>query len=126
MQYIWFLAILFATHYLADFFIQVYTWKSNTQWMRTLITHTLTYIFVMIFGVIVLESVFPSLTIHYHDLLGFIATNAVLHFITDFWTKKLSQILRNNNEITAYLNVVALDQCIHYITILITFGYFFM
>lgn len=126
MQYIWFLAILFAIHYLADFFIQVYTWKSNTKWLRNLITHTLTYIFVMIFGVIVLESVFPKLAIPYHAFLGFIAINAVMHFVTDLWTKKLSQILRNHNEVTAFVNVIALDQCIHYITLLITFGFFFV
>lgn len=126
MQYIWFLAILFAIHYLADFFIQVYTWKNHTQWLRTLITHTLTYIFVIIFGVIVLESVFPSLTIHYHDFLGFIGVNAVLHFLTDLGTKTLVKTLRNHSELTAYLNVIALDQCVHYITLLITFGIFFL
>lgn len=126
MQYIWFLSLLFVIHYLADFFIQVYTWKSNSQWLRTIITHTLTYIFVLIFGIVVLESIFPAFVIHYHDFLGFIGVNAVLHFITDMGTKKLSRTLRDHNEITAFVNVVALDQCIHYITLLITFGLFFM
>lgn len=126
MQYIWFLSILFAIHYLADFFVQVYTWKSNTQWVRNLITHTITYIFVLIFGVIVLEALFPALTIPYHALLGFIAINSSLHFLTDMCTKLLTRTLRKHNEITAYVNVIALDQCIHYITLLITFGYFFV
>jgi hypothetical protein len=126
MQYIWFLSILFAIHYLADFFVQVYTWKSNNQWVRNLITHTITYIFVMIFGVIVLEALFPALAIPYHALLGFIAVNSGLHFLTDLCTKLLTRTLRKHNELTAYVNVIALDQCIHYITLLITFGYFFV
>jgi hypothetical protein len=41
-------------------------------------------------------------------------------------TKKLTRILKNHNELTAYVNVVALDQMIHYITLLITFELFFM
>jgi hypothetical protein len=126
MQYIWFLSILFAIHYLADFFVQVYTWKSNNQWVRNLITHTITYIFVLIFGVIVLEALFPALTIPYHALLGFIAINSVTHFLTDLCTKLLTRTLRKHNELTAYVNVIALDQCIHYITLLITFGLFFV
>jgi hypothetical protein len=126
MQYIWFLSILFAIHYLADFFVQVYTWKSNNQWVRNLITHTITYIFVLIFGVIVLEAVFPALTIPSHALLGFIAINSVMHFIVDLCTKLLTRTLRKHNELTAYVNVIALDQCIHYITLLITFGFFFI
>lgn len=126
MQYIWFLSILFAIHYLADFFVQVYTWKSNNQWVRNLITHTITYIFVLIFGVIVLEAVFPALTIPSHALLGFIAINSVMHFIVDLCTKLLTRTLRKHNELTAYVNVIALDQCIHYITLLITFGLFFI
>ena len=126
MQYIWFLAILFAIHYMADFFIQLFTWKNTTNWLRTLITHTLTYIFVIIFGVIVLQSIFPDLTIHYHDFLGFIGVNTILHFLTDLGAKKVSQVLRKHNELTAYVNVIALDQCIHYITLVITFGLFFV
>jgi len=126
MQYIWFLSILFAIHYLADFFVQVYTWKSNNQWVRNLITHTITYIFVLVFGVIVLEALFPALTIPYHALLGFISINGVMHFLTDLCTKLLTRTLRKHNELTAYVNVIALDQCIHYITLLITFGLFFV
>jgi len=126
MQYIWFLSLLFVIHYLADFFVQVYTWKSNTQWFRDLITHTITYIFVMIFGVIVLEAIFPALAIPYHAFLGFITVNSVIHFITDLLVKKMTRVLRRNNELTAYINIIALDQCIHYITLLITFGLFFV
>ncbi|MFA5418390.1 MAG: DUF3307 domain-containing protein [Bacteroidales bacterium] len=126
MQYIWFLVILFIVHYLGDFFIQVYAWKNTTKWLKNLLIHTITYIFVLIFGIIVLESVFPNLTVHYHDLLGFILVNFVLHFFTDMTTKKLTRILKNHNELTAYVNVVALDQMIHYITLLITFELFFM
>ena len=126
MQYIWFLAILFVIHYLADFFIQVYTWKSTTRWLRTMITHVVTYIFVMMFGLIILESIFPSVSIHYHSLLAFIGINAAVHFIVDVGAKKLAQIMHKHNEITGFVNVVALDQCLHYITLLITFGIFFV
>lgn len=126
MQYIWFLSILFAVHYLADFFLQVYTWKSSTKWIRNIVVHTITYIFVMVFGIIVLQSIFPTLTIHYHDLLWFSIINGTLHFITDLGVKTFGRILTQHNEFTAYVNVIALDQMIHYITIMITFGLFFL
>lgn len=126
MQYIWFLTLLFVIHYLADFFVQVYTWKSNTQWLKNLITHTVTYIFVLIFGIIVLEAAFPLLAIPYHAFLGFIAINTAAHFLLDLATKKLTRTLRKHNELTAYVNIIALGQCLHYITLLLTFGYFFV
>jgi hypothetical protein len=126
MQYIWFLVILFIVHYFGDFFVQVYAWKSTTRQIRNLIIHTVTYIFVIIFGVIVLQAIFPGITIKYHSFLLFILINAVLHFLTDATTKKLTKILKNHNEMTAYVNIVALDQMIHYITLLITFGLFFI
>jgi hypothetical protein len=125
MPYIWFLSILFAIHYMADFFIQVYTWKKSTQWLRNLLVHTVTYIFVVAFGIIVLGAFFPELNVQSGDMLGFILVNGVAHFFTDIMTKKIGRILREHNEITGFVNVVALDQCIHYITLLITFGLFF-
>jgi hypothetical protein len=126
MHYVWFLILMFIIHYVADFFIQVYAWKSTVKWIRNLIIHTVSYIFVLIFGIIVLQSVFPDLNIHYHDFLAFILLNGVLHFITDVGTKKLTRVLKKHNELTAYVNVVALDQMIHYITLLLTFGLFFL
>lgn len=126
MQYIWFLIILFVVHYLADFFIQIYAWKSTSKWLRNILVHTITYVFVMVFGIIILQSVFPTLSIHYHDLLYFSLLNFTLHFITDVFTKKLGRVLKRHNEFNAYVNVIALDQMIHYITLLLTFGLFFI
>lgn len=126
MDYIWFIVLLFFLHYLADFSIQPYTWKKPENCWRTLVTHTITYMFVLIFGLVVLEAIFPALAISHSALLGFIGVNSVAHFLTDLITRKLTGILRVHNELTAYINVVALDQCLHYITLLISFGFYFV
>ncbi|MFA5300660.1 MAG: DUF3307 domain-containing protein [Lutibacter sp.] len=125
-EIIWAFAILCALHYIADFFIQVYAWKKSAKWIRNLIVHTIAYIFVIILGIVVIGAAFPALNIEYGNIIAFISINAVLHFITDFFTKKLGKILHHYNEMTAFINVVALDQCIHYITLIITFGLFFL
>ena len=126
LEIIWFLSILFAIHYVADFFIQVYTWKKSSQLVRNLIIHTIAYLFVITFGLIVLGAVFPNQHITHVNMLGFLGVNAVAHFITDFIVKKVSKVLHHYNEITAFVNIVALDQCIHYITLMLTFGWFFL
>jgi hypothetical protein len=126
LPYIWFLSVLFVIHYMADFFVQVYTWKKSAQWIRNLIVHTVTYVFVVTFGIIILGTIFPELNLQNGDILGFVMVNGAAHFITDLGTKKLSKTLRDHNEITGFVNVVALDQCVHYITLLITFGLFFL
>ena len=126
MVYIWFLSIIFIVHYLSDFFVQVYTTKNHQNWFRTLVTHTVAYIFVMIFGITVLQAAFPTVHIAPSSFIFFIAINTVAHFLMDLLTLRLTEKLKHYHELNSYVNVIAFDQCIHYITLLLTFGYFFM
>lgn len=126
IQHIWFLTLLFIVHYIGDFFLQVYTWKKTTNLLQNLITHTITYIFVLVFGIIVLQAIFPSITASHSNILGFVLINTILHFITDFFTKKITRFMREHDELNAYVNVIALDQLIHYVTLIVTYGLFFI
>lgn len=123
MQIIWFLAILFVIHYIADFFVQAYTWKKQNNPIRTLIVHTLTYSTVVLLGLVVLSAFFPDFGITHNHLVEFFLANTGFHFVTDLITKRIGRILKEYNEITAYVNVVALDQCIHYITLIALVGW---
>ena len=125
MDLFFILALLLLTHYIGDIFIQIYTWRTKTKWVKKLVVHTLTYISVMAFGLVILQSAFPSFSMPHLSLMYFLGVNAVIHFIVDFFVKKASDVLFENEEITAYANVIALDQALHYVTLLITFGYFF-
>jgi len=126
MDLFFILALLFVIHYLGDFFIQIYAWRTQKKWVKHLIIHTLTYVSVLALGLTILNAMFPSFGLATTSLVLFLGVNTVIHFVVDLFVRQISDVLYEHEELTAYTNVLVFDQCLHYVTLLITFGYFFM
>lgn len=117
---------LLLMHYIADFVCQT-NWmaqnKSKTNY--PLLIHVLTYATVFLLPSMVLFKYSFVLT------LGFVLLNTILHFITDYFTSRISSNLYMKGNLGSdtipnfgFFSIIGLDQLIHYITLFVTFTYF--
>lgn len=115
---IWQLVMLLVTHWVGDFLFQT-TWMATSKSRRldALTAHVLIYSLalsvtaVLIFGPNALAA-------------AFIACNAVLHFVTDFFTSKVSAALHAKQNMRGFYVVLGLDQLLHHIALAATLVWF--
>jgi hypothetical protein len=115
---IWQLALLLFAHWIGDFAFQ-------TSWMATgkssrldaLIVHVLTYSIVLAGATVLL---FGQTEL----AAKFVACNAVLHFITDFCTSKVSSAFHGRHNMRGFFVVLGLDQFLHHLALAATLVWF--
>lgn len=119
-------------HYLGDFLCQS-RWMANnkSKSILALTTHVavytvvlMSYIFIMFLAKIGLEDIrgnmlwpMPTLT----DFGLFAATNALLHWLTDFTTSRINSYYFDQQNYYMFFNTVGFDQFIHFGCLFITY-----
>lgn len=107
------ITILFA-HWVADFLFQTETMALNkSKSMKWLTVHVLTYTIVLL-G-------FSLLLLNWQSALLFAGLNGALHWITDFFTSKLTTVYHNNRRV--FFLIIGLDQFIHTATLIMAWEY---
>ena len=118
LQLIWQFAILLIVHWVADFLLQT-SWmaKNKSSNNVALSAHVATYSAaiglagIALFGANIIT-------------LWFVLANAGLHFVTDFFTSRLSRKLWGEHW-HGFFIVIGFDQLIHQLSLLVTLVYFF-
>lgn len=107
------ITILFA-HWVADFLFQTETMALNkSKSIRWLTVHVLTYTIVL-FG-------FSLLLLDVQTALLFAGINGALHWITDFFTSKLTTAYYNNRRV--FFLIIGLDQFMHTAILIMAWEY---
>jgi len=116
MRYILFILLI---HFIADFVCQTDKMAINkSKSLYWLSLHVLTYTVVLLLGSFFL---FKNFTINM--VLVYAFANGALHFITDFFTSKLTSRLWGRESKHWFFVAVGFDQFIHYTYLLITYQY---
>ncbi len=104
---IWQLVALLAAHWVADFLCQT-RWMAENKSIRldALGAHVLTYSAVMALAAVAMFGPIEA-------VLWFILVNAGLHFVTDFFTSRLSAAMWKRQKIHAFFVVIGFDQLLH-------------
>jgi hypothetical protein len=120
---IWSVLFILIVHWFADFVLQTHHMsirKSSSNYYLSL--HVLVYAFTTI---VMWSFVFPFTSIHISSLgiwLSFIVI-FVTHWITDYFTSRLTSKLYKEERYHDFFVVIGLDQVLHYMQLLITFNY---
>ena len=104
---IWQLVALLTVHWIADFLCQT-RWMAENKSKRidALSAHVATYSVVLGLAALVLFG--ASI-----NLIWFILANAVLHFVTDFFTSRATTALWQQQNVYGFFAVIGLDQLLH-------------
>ena len=115
---IWQLVLLLITHWVGDFVFQT-TWMAigKSQRLDALTVHVLTYS-VILSGAAVLIFGMTNVAV------AFIACNAALHFVTDFFTSKASAALHAKQNMRGFYIMLGFDQLLHHIALAATLVWF--
>lgn len=102
-------------HWVADFLFQTEAMAlGKSTSIRWLSYHVLVYALIL--------AVFSLLILPWKSALVFAGVNGMLHWLTDFFTSKLTHAYKDNRRI--FFLIIGLDQFIHSATLVITLGYF--
>lgn len=106
--------LILITHFIADFMFQTHEQainKSKSIWFLT--QHVGSYTFgLLVFSVMI--TVMHIQPMHRY-MLAWVALNAGLHWITDFFTSKLNARLWKDQQWHWFFVGIGIDQLIHYI-----------
>jgi len=132
------IALLFV-HFIADFVCQNDKMALNkSKSVKWLTIHVLVYTLVLFFGAVLIlqpnvhtviaEMYENKVTIYYIPILGYVFLNAVLHWVTDFFTSRLNSFLLKKFAPSHHWFFVGVgfDQFIHTSTLILTYQYFIL
>lgn len=103
--------VLLAAHWAADFVLQT-DWQAQnkSKSVVALASHVFTYTLAM-FGACIIWFGMSTM------LVWFMVINALLHFITDYFTSRRTALLWKRQERHNFFAMVGFDQLIHQITL---------
>lgn len=111
------ITLLFA-HWFGDFVCQTrYMADNKSKSLKALGLHVAVYSFVLLAFAALLA---PSAK----ALLLFFAANFAAHFLTDFYTSKLTSYFWAQKQIKAFFTTIGFDQWLHATTLILTSYYF--
>ncbi len=120
---IWYVLFILIVHWFADFVLQTHhmsTRKSSSNYYLSL------HVGVYTFSTIVMWAlVFPFTSIHVSSL-GIWTSFAVIfasHWITDYFTSRLTSKLYKEERYHDFFVVIGFDQVLHYTQLLLIFNY---
>ena len=120
MNYV--ILILFC-HFVADFIYQTDEMaKNKSKSLYWLSEHILAYSLVM-FNILLPVLILCGESVK--NIIIFVLLNAVLHFITDYFTSKESSKLYAKGDVHNFFVVIGIDGFIHQITLILTYNYIF-
>lgn len=105
------LIVLFFAHWVGDFLLQTSEMATNkSRSLKWLTLHVSIYSLVLLF--------FSALVLDWRTLGWFILVNAILHWITDFFTSRLA--LKYQEQPKVFYPILGFDQLIHYSCLVVT------
>ncbi len=111
---LWQFLALLGTHFVADFVCQTHWQASNkSKDNEALLRHVGTYTMVLLVSSALIFGQSAA-------MWGFVALNAVLHFLTDYYTSRWSSKLWTKQDWHNFFVVIGLDQLIHQVTLAAT------
>ena len=115
---IWQFTLLLFAHWIGDFVFQT-TWMAigKSSRLDALIVHVLVYSIVLAGAAVLLFG--PTKL-----AATFVACNAALHLITDFFTSKVSSSLYAKQNMRGFFVVLGLDQLLHHLALAATLIWF--
>jgi uncharacterized protein DUF3307 len=115
---LWQFVMLLGLHWVADFVLQS-RWMATNKSSRldALSLHVAVYTTALGFGAIVIFGAIEA-------VLWFTAANGALHFVTDFFTSRITSKLWKEQRIHGFFLMVGLDQLIHQVTLAATMAWF--
>ncbi len=120
---IWYVLFILVVHWFADFVLQTHHMsirKSRSNYYLTL------HVSVYTFSTIVLWAIVFPLTLTHISSLGIwlsFATIFASHWVTDYFTSRLTSKLYKEERYHDFFVVIGLDQVLHYTQLLLTFNY---
>jgi hypothetical protein len=120
---IWYILFILIVHWFADFALQTHhmsTRKSSSNYYLSM--HVGVYTFTTI---VMWALVFPFTSIHVSSLGIWLSFAAIFitHWITDYFTSRLTSKLYKEQRYHDFFVVIGFDQVLHYSQLLITFNY---
>lgn len=107
-------------HWVADFVCQSrYMAANKAKCNYTLLWHVGVYSGVMAVGL----SIFAYITKEYWSVFFFVAINAVLHYITDYFSSRQTTKAWRSNKIHRFFAIIGGDQFIHQLCLIGTLGF---
>jgi hypothetical protein len=114
---------LILIHFIADFLCQTDSMALNkSKSIYWLTVHVITYTIVLSIAIIIMAMVF---NLNFKTAIIYALLNGALHFITDFFTSKLTSRLAKLPSKHWFFVAIGADQLIHYYCLMISFYYFF-
>lgn len=112
--------ILLFIHWIADFVLQTdYQAKNKSTSKLVLLQHVLSY--TLVFGLLII-----GVALEYYSLLNyfyFLLITGTSHFVTDYFTSKVTKKLYNEGDIHNFFVVVGFDQFLHFIQLILTYNF---
>lgn len=126
-----FLTIIYIliTHFVADFLMQsndMATKKSTS--IKWLTLHVVSYFKGLMWSALlfyIFNALAFNLIIPPWSIVGFCVTNAVLHWVTDYFTSRETSRLWKEQKVRKFFHMIGLDQLIHGICLIMTLYLFF-
>jgi len=110
---------LIATHFVADFLCQTDKMALNkSKSIYWLTIHVLAYT-----AILLIASAFLFFSLGWKTIFIYALANGALHWITDFFTSKLTTKLWQSESKHWFFVAVGADQMIHYFCLMITCNY---
>jgi membrane-bound acyltransferase YfiQ involved in biofilm formation len=111
-------------HYVGDWLLQTRKIAEGKSSSITILSHHVTLYTLTIFvGIIVPLLLLGASTDTMHLLTQWIFLNGVLHWITDYFTSKMTKKYYTSGNMKKFWHTVGLDQLIHAVTLIMTLMY---
>jgi hypothetical protein len=108
-------------HWIGDFVFQSNKMAvQKSKDLSFLSLHVIVYILTLAIGIGLYYLVFTPPIFTIQGIAGFLLFNLLAHFITDFFTSKLSTYYNKEKRRHAFFVVIGFDQLIHIVTIVFT------
>lgn len=119
-NYIWLMMICLAIHYIADFVCQSSTIATGKATSIELLSE---HIYVSWIVWVLFWPIFWIFNVDYDTYLIFLLVNILFHFITDYFTSKVTHYHNSRGETKMFWNTIGFDQLCHIIVITYTLRY---
>lgn len=125
---IFLISYILVLHFIADFVFQSnYVAQNKSKSNKVLLHHVGYYFNIFFIGLLSYIMLFFSQNNKYFylldDILIFIVVNVALHFITDYFTSRISSYFWNKPDIHQFFVTIGADQLVHQLSLIVTTVY---
>ena len=113
---------LLVGHWIGDFLYQSREVAENKSKSNVVLArHVLGYSWVFISFAFLDVCIFNDSSFTGIQWMQFITTNALLHFVTDYFTSRMTTKAYQAGDMKRFWNIIGIDQCIHTVCLYLTY-----